>query len=82
MTANNGLAFLWDSPCPMTLLVLLAATAVAQVVAPWRGNCAHGFNPWADGFPQLAQVVHGPDGFTKRIEPGDADAGCAHFAQG
>ena len=67
---------------PMALLVLLATAAMAQVIAPWRSNGAYGFNPRANGFPQFAQVVHGPDGFAKRVDPGDAGAGCALFAQG
>ena len=54
---------------------------MARVIAPGRGNSPHGFNPRADGFPQLAQVVHSPDGFTKGVEAGDAGAVRADFAQ-
>ena len=67
---------------PMALLVFLAAAAMAQVIAPGYGNGTHSLNPRADGFPQFAQVVHGPDGFAKRVDPGDAGAGCTLFAQG
>ena len=66
----------------MGLFVLFATAAVAQVIAPRRGDGAHGFYPRADGFPQFSQVLHGPDGFAKRVDPGDAGAGCALFAQG
>ena len=66
----------------MALFLLFATAAVAQVIAPRRGDGTHGFNPRTNGFPQLAQVVHGPDGFAKRVDPGDAGAGCALFAQG
>ena len=52
----------------MTLLVFLAAPTVAQIIAPWRGDGAYRFNAWADRFPELAQVVHGPDGFSESVD--------------
>ena len=70
------------SSSPVALLVLLATAAVAQVITTRRGDGAYGFNPRADGFPQFAQVIYGPDGFAKRVDAGDAGAGCALFAQG
>jgi hypothetical protein len=45
----------------MALLVLLAAAAGAQVVAPGLWRLAHGFHPRAQALPELAQVVHRPD---------------------
>ena len=78
----NSIANLWGSPRPMTLLVFLAAAAMAQVIAPWRGDGAYGFNPWANCFPEFAQVVDGPDGFAESVDSGDAGARCAVFAQG
>ena len=66
----------------MTLLVLLATTAMAHIIAPGSNDGAHSFNPRADGFPEFAQVVDGPDGFAESIDSGDAGARCAVFAQG
>ena len=66
----------------MALLVFFAATAVTQVIASWRRNGAYRFNPLAHGLPQLAQVIHRPYCFAKRVEPRNAGAGHAVFAQG
>ena len=63
----------------MALLVLLAAAAVARIVAARLGGLAQGFHTRAHALPQLAQVVHGPDGFAEGFHARLAGAGWAVF---
>src|SRR6476660_287409 len=53
----------------VALLVFLATAAGAGVVAAGRGFLEHGLDLRAQALPELAQVVHGPDGGAEIVQP-------------
>src|SRR5512140_3889009 len=66
----------------VALLVFLAAAARAGIVASGLGRLAHGFDPRTEALPQLAQVVHAPDGGGEVVQAPFAHAGRVVPVQG
>src|SRR6478609_1248879 len=62
---------------PVAFLVFFSAAAGAGVVAARRRFLADGLDPRPHAAPQLAQVVHGPDGGAEIVHPLLAHAGRA-----
>src|SRR5512140_3848393 len=60
----------------VALLVFLAAAARAGIVASGLRRLAHRFEARTEAFPQLAKIVHAPDGGGKVVQTLLAHAGC------
>ena len=81
MRTYAGVAAVFQLTRAVALFVFFTAAAMAKLIASRRGFNAHRLHFGAYRLPEFAQVIHSPDRFAERIQPGNAGTGRAVFVE-